>query len=338
MDASTSGPESQHRWPLLRVPNGMPRAGWYLASLGILALLIQAVTGLLLLVHFRPGDGAWDSVAHITARVPYGWLLRGLHALGSHLLIAVAMVHALATFASRAFKKPREFTWITGAGAFALVLALAATGSVLPADRQGTLVARIGAHLLAAVPGLGRPLASIVGGTDGGVETMNRFFALHAGILPAALAGLAAAHLVLVRKRGASTPSSDHDMPWFPDFFRREVVLWVVALHAMAAAVALCPPEVLPSGDALEPTSEGSRPAWFFMPVWQLVRLLPPRAAGIRGDQLAVSAAIASLALLLSLPFWASSERRSARLATNAIAAAWLATLAILAIWGYAAP
>ena len=155
MAASTSGPEPPRLWPLLRVPNGIPQAGWYLASLGIFVLLLQAVTGLLLLVHFRPGEGAWDSVAHLTARVPYGWLVRGLHALGSHVLIAIAMAHGVASFVSRAFKKPRELTWITGVCAFALVLALAATGSALPADRQGTLVARIGAHLIAAVPGLG---------------------------------------------------------------------------------------------------------------------------------------------------------------------------------------
>ena len=67
-------------------------------------------------------------------------------------------------------------------------------------------------------------------------ETMHRFFAMHVGILPAALVGFAATHLILVRARGASTPSSERDLPWFPDFFRRELVLWVVALHAMAAA------------------------------------------------------------------------------------------------------
>lgn len=336
MAESTSELEKPRSWPLLRVPNGMPRAGWYLASLGLFALLLQIVTGLLLLVHFRPGDGAWDSVAHVTARVPYGWLFRGLHALGCHLLIATGIAHGLATFASRAFKSPRQYTWLTGACAFAVVIALAATGSVLPADRHAALVATIGTRLVAAVPAIGSTLASMAGGTDGGVETMHRFFALHVGLLPAALAGFAAAHLLLVRARGASAAASPQDMPWFHDFFRREVVLWVVALHVMAAAVAVFPPEVLPRGDALEPTPEGSRPAWFFMPAYQLLRLLPARAAGLRADQLAVTAALASVALLISLPFWASSERTAARIAVSSIAAAWLATLAILAIWGYA--
>lgn len=357
MDASSSGPEPREtppssaapsRWwserfgaaaraPFgsLRVPNDRSRFGWHLAGLALLCLLVQAVTGLLLLVHFRPGEHAWESVAHLSSQVPFGWLVRGLHALCSHLLVALALLHLGITFASRAFRRPRELTWIAGSFVLALVLALAATGAALPGDQASVLAARVDARLLASVPMIGPTLASIAAGGGSDLEIAHRFFAFHVGMLPAALLLAATAHLALVRAHGSSCSASTPTVPWFPDFLRRELVVWIVALGLLSAVVALWPPPMLPRHDALQPAPEGLRPAWYFMPAYQAIRLLPARLGPLRGEQVAVVAALLSFGALCLAPFWASSRRQTARRATTVIVAALAVITIVFAACGY---
>ncbi len=357
MDASSSGPEARElppsstapsRWwserfgaaacvslGSLRVPNDRSRIGWYLAGLALLCLLVQALTGLLLLLHFRPGELAWESVAHLSSQVPFGWLVRGLHALCSHLLVALALLHLGITFASRAFRRPRELTWIAGSFMLALVLALAATGAALPGDQASALAARVDLGLLASVPLVGPTLASIAAGGGSDLEIAHRFFAFHVGLLPAALLLAATAHLSLVRAHGSSCSASTPTVPWFPDFLRRELVVWIVAFGLLSTAVALWPPPVLPRHDTLQPAPEGLRPAWYFMPAYQAIRVLPARIGPLRGEQLAVVAALLSFGALCLAPFWALPRREALRRATTVIVIALAGISVLLAACGY---
>ena len=66
---------------------------WY--SMGSILLFIfamQVATGILLLVYYIPeADKAFDSVTAIMNEVPFGWLIRMCHAVGSNMMVLVLL-------------------------------------------------------------------------------------------------------------------------------------------------------------------------------------------------------------------------------------------------------
>ena len=105
-------------------------------TLGFVALavfVLQVVTGILLLIYYIPEpDRAFKSVQHIMTTVPYGWLFRLMHVVGSNLMVAVVILHMLSVFFMNSYKKPRELTWVTGALLFLITMAFCLSGYLLP--------------------------------------------------------------------------------------------------------------------------------------------------------------------------------------------------------------
>ncbi|MBI5531911.1 MAG: cytochrome bc complex cytochrome b subunit [Deltaproteobacteria bacterium] len=322
----------------LQVPGGIRSWAAHVGGVAILLLVVQTLTGILLLVHYRAGDGAWASVARITSQIPFGWLVRGTHSIASHLLVLLVLAHLLSSFASRAFRRPRELTWMTGVALLACVLGLGLSGTVLVGDQRALFTARVALHMTRALPWVGSFLAGLLGGgPDVGTETGQRMLAVHAGALPLALLCLAAMHLWLVRTHGLCAPARPraNPIPWYPDFLSREATLWVVASILLVAAAALWPPEVGRSADPLEPTPHGIRPAWFFLPLYQLLRMLPPMVAVVRGEQVAWIAVLLVAAGVLTLPLWEDGERRWAKRVADLLAWILLPLLLGLGLWGW---
>ncbi len=69
-----------------------------------------------------------------------------------------------------------------------IVLGLSLTGYLLPWDQKGYWATRVATKMMGLVPVVGQSLQRIiVGGSEYGHHTLTRFFALHAGVLPALL-------------------------------------------------------------------------------------------------------------------------------------------------------
>ena len=58
---------------------------WYIfGSLAMLVLVIQIVTGIFLVMHYKPDAAlAFGSVEYIMRDVPWGWLIRYMHSTGA---------------------------------------------------------------------------------------------------------------------------------------------------------------------------------------------------------------------------------------------------------------
>src|SRR3989338_8186162 len=100
---------------------------WFhtLGSMAFFFFISQVVTGILLLVYYRPTvNEAFESIKFITTQVYSGWLFRQIHAWGANLMIIVVFVHMLRTFMMGSFKTPREIIWFTGVFLFILTLVL----------------------------------------------------------------------------------------------------------------------------------------------------------------------------------------------------------------------
>jgi quinol-cytochrome oxidoreductase complex cytochrome b subunit len=354
MDASSRGPEfpdgqrapePDARRSLLdalldfEVPSGARSWFAHLGGLAAMLLALQACTGVLLLIHYRGGDGACASVALISSQVPYGWLIRGLHQASSHLLVGLLFAHAVVAWALRAFHAPRQRTWMSGCLLLGVVMAFAWTGTVLPGDQRALFTARVGLHGARSLPLVGAHAAGMLGGgADAGNETLHRMLALHVGLLPLVLVAIGAVHLMLVRVHGLSRPRDPHAhaIAWYPDFVWREAMLCISVVVAMCALCAWWPPLPPRVAHPLEPTPAGTRPLWLFLPLYQMLKLLPPTLLRIRGEHAAWLACGAAALALFFLPLWGAGRRAFVRRISDglvvAVALAWVA----LGIWAWA--
>src|SRR6201994_4522565 len=68
---------------------------WYFfGSLALLVLVLQIVTGIFLVMHYKPDSQlAFASVEYIMRDVPFGWLIRYMHSTGASAFFIVVYLH-----------------------------------------------------------------------------------------------------------------------------------------------------------------------------------------------------------------------------------------------------
>src|SRR5437667_4246852 len=68
---------------------------WYfLGGITLFLFVIQVLTGILLLLYYRPGaNEAFESVQYIMTQVEFGWLIRSVHSWSANLMIFTAFTH-----------------------------------------------------------------------------------------------------------------------------------------------------------------------------------------------------------------------------------------------------
>ena len=181
-----------------------------LGSATLTAFLVQAVTGVVLAMYYKPSPNeAYDSIVHITNDVTLGWLVRGMHKWGASVFIILMFLHMGRVFLFGAYKYPRELNWIVGALLIPIGLFEGFTGYLLPWDQTAYWATVVGININATAPFLGPFIAQFLqGGAEIGPDTLSRFYSLHMLVLPGAIIGLILLHLYLVVRLGVSSP------PW----------------------------------------------------------------------------------------------------------------------------
>ena len=185
---------------------------WFqtLGSATLTAFLVQALTGVILAMYYKPDpQNAYSSIQHITNDVFAGWLVRGMHKWGASVFIILMFMHMGRVFLFGAYKYPRELNWIIGVLLLASGLAEGFTGYLLPWDQTAYWATVVGINLNGTAPFLGPFLSQFLrSGAEIGGDTLSRFYSIHMLILPAAIAGLIVLHLYLVIRLGVTSP------PW----------------------------------------------------------------------------------------------------------------------------
>ena len=192
------------------------------------AIVAQFVTGIVLWLGYSPSaQTAWESVFYIQEIVPLGWLVRGLHHWTAQLMVPLLVLHLMQVVIDGAYKAPREVNYWFGLGLTGLTLALSLTGYLLPWDQKGMWATKVATNLMSSVPVIGPAMQRlVVGGPDYGHHTLTRFFALHAGVLPAALVALIVGHIYLFRRHGRTVkePKKNPDVMFWPDQVLKDAI------------------------------------------------------------------------------------------------------------------
>src|SRR3989440_5653246 len=172
---------------------------WFhtLGSATLTAFIVQAVTGAILAMYYRPEPKtAYQSIQHITNDVTLGWLVRGMHRWGASVFIILMFMHMGRVFLFGAYKYPRELNWIVGVLLLATGLFEGLTGYLLPFDQTAYWATVVAVNINGTAPFVGPYLATVLrGGAEIGPDTLARFYSLHMLLIPVALIGLRTLHL-----------------------------------------------------------------------------------------------------------------------------------------------
>jgi ubiquinol-cytochrome c reductase cytochrome b subunit len=268
---------------------------WYVfGSLALIVLIMQIVTGIFLVMHYKPDANlAFASVEYIMREVPLGWLIRYMHSTGASAFFIVIYLHMFRGLLYGSYRAPRELVWLFGCLIFLCLMAEAFFGYLLPWGQMSYWGAQVIVNLFAAIPFIGPDLALLIRG-DYVVSdaTLNRFFSFHVIAIPLALVGLVVAHVIALHEVGSNNPDGieikDHKddqgrpldgIPFHPYYSVHDLLAMSVFFILFFAIVFFAPEgggyfleynNFIPA-DPLK-TPPHIAPVWYFTPFYSMLR------------------------------------------------------------------
>lgn len=277
---------------------------WYFfGSLALLVLVIQIVTGIFLVMNYKPDATlnaagipvAFASVEFIMREVPWGWLVRYMHSTGASAFFVVVYLHMFRGLIYGSYRKPRELVWIFGCLIFLCLMAEAFMGYLLPWGQMSYWGAQVIVNLFSAIPLIGPDLALFIRGDYVvGDATLNRFFAFHVIAVPLVLLGLVVAHIVALHEVGSNNPDGVEikakkdangipldGIPFHPYYSVHDLIGVGVFLFIFSAVIFFAPEmggyfleynNFIPA-DPLK-TPPHIAPVWYFTPFYSMLRAI----------------------------------------------------------------
>ena len=207
--------------------------------------MVEAITGLILMIFYIPSASeAYGSMVQIMTDVPLGNLMRNVHRLGAHLVVAIVTLHMVRTYITASYKAPRQFIWVTGVVLLLLTLVLSFSGYLLPWDQLAYWAVTIGSSMADATPLLGDAINKLLrGSVDVGGQTLLRFYLLHIFLLPGVAIVLISVHYYAVRKQEISPihelfdnmPATKRKIPFLPDQVYFEIAAIAILTFGLIA-------------------------------------------------------------------------------------------------------
>lgn len=183
---------------------------FYLGTISFVLFMILVLTGVVLMFLYVPSvERAYGSVKDLEYVVSFGWLLRGLHRICAHLMVAIVFLHMVRVFLTGGYKNGsavgsnRPLNWIIGVALLLLTLLLSFTGYLLPWDQLAFWAITVGTNIASAAPLVGKWIRFfLLGGSEIDQNALIRFYVLHVFFLPMVVLFLFSWHMWRVRKDG----------------------------------------------------------------------------------------------------------------------------------------
>jgi ubiquinol-cytochrome c reductase cytochrome b subunit len=313
------------------------RLTWWhtLGSATLTVFLVQVITGTTLATYYSASpDHAYDSIEYIQHQVASGSFLRGIHHWGASVMVILIVAHMIRVFSVGAYKYPREINWVLGVGLFLIVMGFSFTGYLLPWDQKAYWATAVGTNIAGTTPLVGGMMVALLrGGTELGAGTLARFYAFHALWLPLILTLVVLLHLIVVVRQGIAARPKDLETgaprttkdPAYPEYYKRAyaatkrggVRFWpdilgkdaIVSASVVLVIILLALLRKTPLEAPADPTDTAyiPRPEWYFLPIYQLLKLVP----GSLESLIAVGVPTVLVLVLLGLPFFDRGSTRN---------------------------
>jgi cytochrome b6 len=294
------------------VPQTRHSIWFYTGSSILLFFAIQVITGFMLILYYRPTlDEANASVGRIMTEVPLGWIIRSVHSWSATFMIAIVFIHMISIWLIKSYRKPREMTWVTGVFLLGISLFFGFTGYLLPWDELSLSATKVGTDIPRSIPVVGVWVTKLLrGGEDVTGDTLTRFFGIHVCILPIFIIILLAVHIYLIQKQGMSLPLKEEiekkevrNIPFWPNFIYREMIVWLVLVGLLFTIAIFLPPSLEKQADLMAAAPEGLKPEWYFLFLFQTLKIFPAKILFLYGDTVAVLLIFLGFLFIFLLPF-----------------------------------
>lgn len=292
------------------VPSHRFEASYFTGGLTLFLFVIQLLTGMGLALYYIPhSEYAHKSIVDIMTKLNMGWFFRSLHHWGAQLAIASLFIHFFANLLLKAYRKPRELLWITGFVMIAVLVFFGLSGYFLIWDQRAFTAIRVATGGAGSLPLIGGPIKIFLrGGIDVGQETLTRFYAFHVSILPMISLIIIGLHVLLVQVHGMSVPISQKDregrpQPFFPNVFYKDLIIWLLGIGVLVTLAVIFPAAIGIKADPMAPAPENIKPEWYFLFLFQTLKLFPGQIAVFNGETIAITLISLAVLFVFLVPF-----------------------------------
>jgi ubiquinol-cytochrome c reductase cytochrome b subunit len=327
LDSRTGFRDLMHEALYERVPGGA-RWRYVWGSTLVFTFTLQMITGFMLWSAYSPSTRtAWESVYYIQHEMFLGYIIRGLHHYAAQAMVVLMAIHLVQVVIDGAYKAPREINFWLGIVLMMIVLGLSLTGYLLPWDQKGYYATQVTTNIMSATPVVGPEVQTLAqGGSDYGHLTLTRFFAMHAGILPATLVAFLALHIYCFRKHGLTVHDEKHapDTTFWPDQVLKDAVACLAVLAVVLMLAVLRPAELsAPADPAVK--FDAARPEWYFLFLFRFLRFHAVESLGLTFGAIIVPGII--MGILTIMPITAQVLGKTGHFLNKAFI--WLMALGI---------
>ncbi len=276
---------------------------YYTGSLLLLMIVLQLVSGFLLMAHYVPtSKDAFNSVQGIMYDTKWGWLIRYMHVDGVSLIFILLYLHMGRGLLYGSYRKPRELLWIIGYVIYIMMMGEAFFGYILPFGNLSYWAGQVITSIIHAVPLIGPGLTTLARGGPGvGTATLERFLALHAVLWFMIIAALIVLHILALHQVGSNNPDGieikklkgpdGHPLDGIPfhPYYTVKDLFGVGVWLTIFAAIILYAPTM--HGVFLERTTffranpmvglPDVTPPWYLAPYYAMLRAVPNKYYGI---------------------------------------------------------
>lgn len=299
------------------IPRHQYEIWYYMGGVALFLFMVQFITGIALSFYYIPHlEHAHKSITEIVTKLNMGWFFRSLHHWGAQCTIVMVFVHLWSTILLKAYRKPRELTWFTGCGLLGISIFFGLSGYLLLWDERAFAAVRVATGGAGNLPVIGFFIKSFLrGGIDVTGDTLIRFYAFHVSVLPLITFLLIAIHILLVQHHGTSVPLSVapervKQTPFFPNMFYKDLIIWLIILGVIVTLATLAPPEIGKKADPLAPAPENIKPEWYFLFLFQTLKLFPGEILGLNGETIAVALISVAVFFFFLIPLFDKKSQR----------------------------
>jgi cytochrome b6 len=287
---------------------------YYMGGVSLFLFIVQVMSGILLLFYYRPGtDASYESMRFLLTKVNFGWLIRSIHSWSANLMVFFVFVHMFSTYFTKAYRKPRELTWLTGFILLLLSLFFGFSGYLLPWNELAFFATKVGTDIAGAFPVIGNFIMQLLrGGEEVTGATLIRFYAFHVAMLPLIFTVVVGLHLLFVQRQGMSEPEHLEQIPeekkkwisFFPKFMMNDALLWLVILDILLFLAVFYPWDLGFKAEPFASAPAGIKPEWYFVFMFQTLKYVPAHIFFLEGEVVGLLFFVVAGTAWMLVPFW----------------------------------